>query len=817
MHFKVITGSFRRNFFLSTSWPRPLVYSVISRRYCPRQFNTDSSSYSSDTNGLDLDQNIALYGRQDTSPNDIQAEGTKETLDSCAGGEERNNDVLNIVNNEITAQVEENKKGDSEQSQKDEIRTKATLSQFIILDPKKSHLVPRQQRRRRGDGQSKEIVTQDLLKYDSQARFGEKFEPLSAIFEKIDTAKPKNQVISKKKFQQLSNDLSKAYLKSQLQEYVAERAGISTKTKTKRACIKYILEEYWKLTISSDIEESSDVIVEKSIKLTKQEMFMVVSRNGRLPRIWTKAGARITISGQNQEIIVCSTADTFDWILASLHRFLRGMRSETIDLKPINALCPVNSLPLSHIQRFSDTFIDLDDENDGSMKLSARSLDSIEHAKRLIIHSTNWIPRTFNGYIYDTNPRNITSSWYSRIVDDDALLWNERGRPWYRWKNVKATLPSQKHQDALFVQRPAYSNEIAGPRQMKMLNGDIKSVESMVNFSSSSTVNNDFQSVSSGDSDLHTIADNLVNGCLAQINMQNGDDSDPVTFLATFGHVLHSKDFGQGKLPFSSCNKAFSTNVPFIHKKVGLLPSSKDLDHDFNAMPLSSEESDSAFFESKSDPWNDLIKQADSYMSNNKTVVANKNSVAKDNHAFLVQLKFLPHPLLNRDIDIKQLPPIEAWFEFDKNDQCDKDNVTLLSCEQESNMFVSIPDKEADIKYSVTRARFMDSQQESFKNFVNDCQVDISDEKPIKVPNSFQLDIDGNKVVYMYQTMVYRRQIDLKFDNFILQLSSIEGGLFGGRKQEATLVLDYPDGESQIDKAQVKDFIVKSLEFLKDF
>jgi hypothetical protein len=260
------------------------------------------------------------------------------------------------------------------------------------------------------------------------------------------------------------------------------------------------------------------------------------------------------------------------------------------------------------------------------------------------------------------------------------------------------------------------------------------------------------------------------------------------------------------------CSKAFSTNVPFIHKKVGVLPVARDLEHDFDSG--SSHEVSVPGPETKPDPWKDLVKKADLYMTK-KTVVANKNKEFEDNHTFLVQLKFLPHPFSNKNADIKQLPPIEVWFELDQNDRCDKSSVTLVSCEQESNLFLALPDKEADIKYTITRARVLDDSQQSFKDFVEQCQVDLSDEKPIRVPNSFQLEIDGQKVDYMYQTMVYRRQIDLKYQNFILQLSSIEGGIFGGRKQEATLVLDYPEGGSTLDKQQLREFVVNSLNFLQ--
>lgn len=690
--------------------------------------------------------------------------------------------------------------------------TEPSSTPYIILDPASSHILPKRRRGKpkvpRAAPESLEHNTRRLLLFQNDNL------PETLVHESIDMMRPTNMVVSEKRYQQLSKDLTRSFSKAQLESYAFDRLGLSNKYKTKAYYIDRILSDYWKLVVSPEIEESSDVIVEKTIKLTKEEMFLIVAQNGRLPRLWTKTGARIVISGRDEKIIIRSTANTFDWILASVHRYLEKITTEKVEAAPFEKLCPsVEDLPLSEIQKYSETFVQLN-KDQGHFKLSSRSIDTINHAKRLLVHSTNWMPRSTNSYFYDTNPENTVKGSYRRIMDEDAMYWNERGSPWYRWKALR-TKKLTKEAASLFQPAP-FSNLVTGPRHYECIAGETPASNTDDNVNSDE--NSNLANTRNGDlsppptyerSDLYAMANQMVDVYLAHLDNKAVPDSEPLTFSATLGHLLHNIDFGIGKLPTQRCKRTFATNVPFVVKKTGTLPIATEMDHDYTA-PAETIDEPSEVIET--DSWSKFLKRADA----NSGARIFRSQGPEEQFSHLVQLKFVPHPFQKGNLDITKFPPIEMWFEIDYNDKCDKNSVTLVSCEQESNMFLSLPDKEADIKYSLTRARVLDSNQEPFKNFVNQCQLDLSAQKPIGVPGSFVLNIDGEDVTYMYQTMMYRRQIDLKYKNHILQLSSVEGGIFSGRKTEATLVLDYPEGVSQLQRPKLREFVLDSLAFVQN-
>lgn len=251
-----------------------------------------------------------------------------------------------------------------------------------------------------------------------------------------------------------------------------------------------------------------------------------------------------------------------------------------------------------------------------------------------------------------------------------------------------------------------------------------------------------------------------------------------------------------------------------------------------------------------------------------------------DEHSYYVQMKFLPSPFLfdgtsstksateptgENLVDpqmFKQLPPMEMWLEIDEDERAISESVNVVFVLKESNTYAALPHLNTDIKFSAAKTEFVldpgsaleESPEEAgstsiatqlkqrrrmnVKEYLGKSRLDFSGTVNIAAPNLVYLAIPVTDpttnvttivdMPYMYQTMVYRKQIELRFGEHILQLATIEGGVVSGRRVEANLVLDRPaediallSDSSELSKESeeqsyklLKSFVGNALEFL---
>jgi hypothetical protein len=651
---------------------------------------------------------------------------------------------------------------------------------YIILGARKARMLPRFKPMAKNLSNVK-IKVDELDEQRKQLLVFTTKASMETILDNIDRMKPLINTLSPKRYEQLMLDLKRSFAVPQLRAYIRSKSDMLKSSGPKAELLNAILKNLWKVSVSDSVSESSDVIIEKTIQLSRRELFIIVSQNGRIPRSWTKSGARIVILGDEQKIVVRSTADTYDWILASLHKALQSIRSVDIDFSRVQPYTSIEKLPLNRIQRLSDTYLQYQ-ESDNTLTASAKSNDLIDHAKRLIVHSTGYTPRTVNSYLYDINPENVSRCALSRIIDDDAIAWNERSREWFRWKDVRRKL-----------------NEFP---QQQPTRGEYQ-IASLPDLNNGNSIEN-------------AITDKLLENLdHVPANMRH-TGTQQLTFTATYGYLLHESEPCAGRLP--QCEiRTFSSNVPFLSQRCSQLSL-------FSGDQEPAVTGDS----SPDDAWSKLLarsktfaspeisyREEDSYREDEgedvKGIRVNKDMALHDDHMHLVQLKLVPSPFANSVTGSQDVPPLELWLDVDQSDKCDLESVRLVSADMEANAFLSMPDKDADVKFTASKATFLDGSDPLLSAFLTKTQLDISGHKRIYVPSLVDLNIDGKTVTYMYQSLTYRRQIDLSYKGHILQLSILEGGGFGGRRLEANLVLDCPEG--QADKDELNKFIQDALSF----
>ncbi|CAN6646068.1 hypothetical protein TRVA0_021S01596 [Trichomonascus vanleenenianus] len=662
---------------------------------------------------------------------------------------------------------------------------------YIILGARSSQLLPR----KKPAIQPVEPVRLEVLDEQRQQLlvFKSAAKSSKVVAASISSMKPLSSEVSAKRYDQLRSDLNKSFTATQLREFVrasSDLGGVSKWNKTQ--CIDKIVDDLWGVTVSNTVEESSDVIVEKTIPLSRRDLFVILSHNGRLPRSWTKSGARIIILSDEGKLVVRSSQATFDWILASLHKALSGIKTTEIDLANLRRIGNVDALPLKRIQGLSNAHLEF---NPAKTKLiaSASSRSELKYAERLLVYSLNYTPRVETVDLVEEKPS--PGSSYMRVIEDDAMDWTERGLPWARLRqsNPKTTI-----------------SDILGVPDKAKIEAEKASETRKREFLLTTNGTKDGSVVSEAGEGYDNYANAIVDTILSRVNTPR-NSSDPVTFTATFGYLL--KEEGGPRT-------AFMTNIPEVQERCSRLPFfNMDIAVEESTTTTATEapsEATNTASASGDELWKKLLEKLETTEkakddSEGPLAVRTKEV---DEYAYLAQVKLVPSPTKYTPEELRELPPLELWLEIDPVTSVgDLESARLAQVDHETRLRVSLPDKPADVSYTTSIVNFCDQTQEGVQNFLAKSHFVFSGKSTVRVPNSLAVNIDGRDVTYVYQTLYYRRQVDLAYRNHILQLSMIEGGGFGGRRIEANLVLDCEEWAS-FKRDELVDLVKSSIAFL---
>uniref|UniRef100_A0A060TDC2 ARAD1B23518p n=1 Tax=Blastobotrys adeninivorans TaxID=409370 RepID=A0A060TDC2_BLAAD len=643
---------------------------------------------------------------------------------------------------------------------------------YIILGADRARLIPRKRPEApKSLGKSLKVDVleeqrKQLLVFKSEA-------PKELVFTSISSLKPFDPKLSKKRYEQLKMELGRSYTVSQIRAFLAEKAGKVRyrKSDPKAKLIDVLLSKVWNLRVSDEVSERSDVVVERSIGLTRREIFHVISESGKMPRNWTKSGAHVVILASEQRIIIRSTENTFNWIMAELHTKLESIQSETLDMRLLNKVgCGTKNLPLSKIQQLTDVYIEVIPPGN-YLRLFAPRKGALATAKRVILQASGVKNGIQEEYLQETSPELASTCDYARVLDDDSVHWANRSESWWRWQARRTKQPPLPHPSFPVTQpqRQIQERVLSSP---------------------------------DGSTSIPAVGyQQLCHGLAQRLNRSLGQKDKPVAYTVTFGQILRDHREGAGD------RMSFFTNIPFITEACSQLP--------FSEMDVADDPEPAKLPEDVKEEDNDLWAQvlalnADENQHSNEVSELTKK-LETDNFTYFCQIKLSPSPYCDLTTEeFEKLPPIEVWLDIDNMKQAVKSSARFIIASEESNIYVPLPDKVADLRLTATIQEIL-PYQDSLAGFLRNSKLDFSGNSRLGCPATLDIEMNGKKVQYLYDSMFFRRQADLQFKNKILLHSSVEGGLYGGKTNEALLF--HESDKSLANDEELAEMFLRALEF----
>lgn len=242
----------------------------------------------------------------------------------------------------------------------------------------------------------------------------------------------------------------------------------------------------------------------------------------------------------------------------------------------------------------------------------------------------------------------------------------------------------------------------------------------------------------------------------------------------------------------------------------------------------------------------------------------------EDPHTYSLQMKFIPSPFVEEFDDEKlkrsladqiKYPPVEMWVQLNHQSVPDLETLQVVTVEAENSHFVSFPSAKSDLRVtcqitgrvleeeengketeekrketeegkseitgsqSVNTVELADENPENTRkvsisellesttskysrfssrpgiiDFLEKSELDFSGRKPTSIAPWIELEIAGAKVRYDYVNTCYRRELTLDSNDVSVQLSIVDGGSLGGRRLEVRFVGDFNDKRENFDK-----------------
>lgn len=624
-----------------------------------------------------------------------------------------------------------------------------------------------------------------------------------SVVEALHSQKPESNALTQSMFDVVRQDLIRGFKKSQLDEYInmVSKIPISkSKYSRKSAKADLIMTKIWNLYVKQDDPRlGNSVFVENVIELQDYEFVLVLGNNGSLLREWTKSGAQISIWPSKCQIIVNSSAQTFQWIEAMLSQFLESIMTSEVDIRAIKSSINLNDYPehMAAIQQLTSTyFTGLTADSDTITVVSGGKLRHTNTyiAKRLLLQlygssiTQKWKPQR---YFYDTNGAYLEPGCHFQQLDEnDSLEWFDRLRKWSRWERVKTRTPQ------------------ASP---------VPNLEQL-----SQPLFDEPSSVVKSDRDLNTQLENIVDGLYRDfgINTHEKMDDMSTTLTITPGFVTH--EVHGELLPNAGMHKSFCSTIPYVSRFASTLPMfDTDVIQDESAAlapenldeptAITNDENKQEDKDDSEDLWQKIMDLEVKDEKEEDGVFVNRHKdLSLQTNLKMIHMKFLPHPSEN-----SEYPPIEAWVEVPPPSLTNKPHTLqempkLYAVPLEASAFVSLPSKNSDFKITLTQSYPIEPSEQMESYFLEHCKFARS--RPRYIPPELTVTLDGKEVPYLYYGSSYTTLADLQLRNSLVQFSQAEGGKLSGRQVEASVIQHASTNDFDVQHS-AKEAVTAALDF----
>lgn len=178
-----------------------------------------------------------------------------------------------------------------------------------------------------------------------------------------------------------------------------------------------------------------DLLVQNSYKLSKSDLFLLLSENGYILQYLSRVGAKISFDPTEDKIIFVGTASQVNNAEINLTSILNNSHREQINLAAIKKLFleKYNEFSLNTIGRNTEVYFNHLQNDD--YELITLNANQIKRSKRLLLWLLN-----YNQHLKENILVNTTDATFIPFKDDDSLAWNNRNQNLFLLKSQRFCL-----------------------------------------------------------------------------------------------------------------------------------------------------------------------------------------------------------------------------------------------------------------------------------------------------------------------------------------------------------------------------------------
>ncbi|KAK9235165.1 mitochondrial inner-membrane-bound regulator-domain-containing protein [Lipomyces kononenkoae] len=661
------------------------------------------------------------------------------------------------------------------------------------------------------------------------------------LVESVNELQPKANVMSEERYMQTKQILNGAFNREQLVRYTRLHGG---RTSSKAAAIKYIMNNVWQLQISGTV--GRDLLTERVHYFTeRRELVLLLSKDAKLPREWSKLGAEVVINPTNLTLVVRATEEIGHIVMSKLEHVLKNIIDVSVDLSCLSyaSNATIDDIPLGMISRLTNTAVDVIDRT--TLRISSLTASRIDVARRLVILSLNLYRREKQTLLYRAGSLVLGDTNFYRVHEDESLPWHFRSSQWTRWRSVKlrpynensqtlsdfmleypmliskenAKMKSERYKLVDPKEEGKYAQQLIGfdptKNADKVVSDTVRSlIRGIADEEEGRWSSQQQQKAGNAEAVVETQRRELSNdelyfsGVFGKLNEVTKDGGLPnrdgyvlerPEYSATFGYALHEESkigHDADRLRKSKLHSAekytFLENSPIFTRFIDNFATTEhrdSIDEIVNESPRALLELMPHSGESKINTY--------------------------------VLLKFVPSPYVH-PFDFGDYPPVDITIPTTDKWIAENSKAFIRAHESDAVADLCLQQQELDVRFRRRVTGRISPDQVGVKNFLDKLDIDLLDRKVVKIPPTVDIGLqsDGKltqpedgmadtvtdeskpldgTIRYLFKSFEQRTELTYRYKDYILKYCIVEGGVLDGRRIETRLEFDPERGVEHTD------------------
>ncbi|KAK9372494.1 mitochondrial inner-membrane-bound regulator-domain-containing protein [Lipomyces chichibuensis] len=673
------------------------------------------------------------------------------------------------------------------------------------------------------------------------------------LVESINELQPKAKDMSEERYVQTKQILNGAFNREQLVKYARLHGG---RTSSKAAAIKFIMNNVWQLQISGTVRR--DLLTERVHYFTeRRELVLLLSRDAKLPREWSKLGAEVVINPSNLTLVVRATEEIAHIIISKLEHVLKNIIDVRIDLSCLSHApsATIDDIRLGMISRLTSSAVDVIDRT--TLRISSLTMSRIDVARRLVILSLNLYGHERQTLLYHAGSLVLGDTTFYRVHEDESLPWQFRSSQWTRWRSVKrrpyidnsATVSEFMLEYPMIISREnakmmydayklidpkedrSYAQQLIGFDPTKNADKVVSdTVRSLIRGIAEEEEGRSRQADADNavvESEQKELSDDELyfSGVFSKLNELTKDDVlpnrdgyllDRPEYTATFGYALHEESkIGHAADAIRKSKLHGGEKYTFLENSPIF---TRFIDKFATANTLIQEQSGSVRESVDGGPLDLLELMPHSGRSTINTYVL---------------LRFVPSPYAHPS-DFTDYPPIEMTIPTTHKWIIENNRASVLAHESDAVTDLCLQEQELDVRFRRRVAGHVSTDQAGIKNFLDKLDIDLLDRKVVKIPPTVDIVVHSDRswtqsetlsedvmmneskppdgmIRYLFKSFEQRTELKYRHKSYTLKYCIVEGGVLDGRRIETRLEFD-PEMQIEHTETELQRFATTAVD-----